>query len=69
MLLLEIAELLSCLQFNSLQLQELFIALTDIATSVNKPTQQTPHKTFNLISLSILISYTSVDTSYELQWL
>ena len=36
MLLLEIAELLSRLQFTNLQLQELFVALTEIATT--KPT-------------------------------
>ncbi|EDR00030.1 uncharacterized protein LACBIDRAFT_334513 [Laccaria bicolor S238N-H82] len=47
----EIAELLSRLQLNNSQLQQLFTALTNIATtSVNEPTQQTPDKTFDLIN-------------------
>jgi hypothetical protein len=50
MSLLEIAELLACLQLNSSQLQELSVALTDIVTRVKKPTQQTPDETFNLIN-------------------
>ena len=48
MLLLEIAELLSRLQFTNSQLQELFVALTDIATT--KPTRQSPDETFDVIN-------------------
>ena len=48
MLLLEIAELLSHLQFTNSQLQELFVALTDIATT--KPTRQSPDETFDVIN-------------------
>ncbi|EDR09210.1 uncharacterized protein LACBIDRAFT_326621 [Laccaria bicolor S238N-H82] len=46
----EIAELLSRLQLNSSQLQELFVALTDIATGLNKPTAQATDDTLNVIN-------------------
>ena len=49
-MLLEIAELLSRLHFNPSQLQELFAALTDIATNVNNPTSQALDDTFDVIN-------------------